>query len=647
MSIIRHRFLSIAFTITLFIINNNPLVLVVILLGSCIYHWQFMKCYTFYLFLFLILFLYLHQSHVEIMDHHTLRIEEIRNNYTIASNGKNKCILYNVKGVSLYDIIEVKGEYKEVSSNKNRNTFQFDTYLKRKNIYSSMYVTSYKTITKSKHMKAKLYNHIDAIKNESIKVYMQKVFYRIEEDKHEYSYFIYASGLHVSYLILLLSKTFKINYHITGLVFSFAMMMLFPIAAYMHRIFFFSLIPLLFTKLHKREQLGISMIALYWVNASIVYEISFIIPVAFRLISCFDVSKVAMKLKQFLVLIPIQLSFFHELNLISLICFPIMRMISSILFLFSILALILNGLFPILSILIQVQEYFIAFLSSSYKIIGKPYLLWIILWVVVSIQYITYKQSKQAIILVLLLLFQWNMKLLTPFGEITYIDVGQGDCILIREPSNGEVMLIDVAGKINQNIPEAIIYPVLKAKGIHHIDKIVITHDDYDHHGGFDDLKKLILVKEVIYDKQDIHLKHLRFNAFQRENAKDENDKSIILYSHINKLNYLFMGDASVQVEKEFIDLYNKLEIDILKAGHHGSRTSSSLSFIHQIRPMITVISSGRNNLYNHPHDEVIDLLAKENSAVMNTQMQGSISIYFHPFFNVLVNGDNSVAFLP
>ena len=177
------------------------------------------------------------------------------------------------------------------------------------------------------------------------------------------------------------------------------------------------------------------------------------------------------------------------------------------------------------------------------------------------------------------------------------------------------------------------------------IDYVLITHDDYDHCGGLKSLQTLIKIDQVITNKQNIQLKKLSFSAYQSEDAKDENDKSIILYSKINGLHYLFMGDASKEVEKEFIAKYNQLRIDVLKVGHHGSNTSSDANFIAQIQPKISVISSGRNSRYHHPHQEVINILNTQQSFIVNTQHNGSFSILYSVFGNVMMTGDGAILF--
>lgn len=111
--------------------------------------------------------------------------------------------------------------------------------------------------------------------------------------------------------------------------------------------------------------------------------------------------------------------------------------------------------------------------------------------------------------------------------------------------------------------------------------------------------------------------------SLNHELYDNENDNSIVLYTSINGLKLLFMGDAGVDVEASLIDIYNISNIDILKVGHHGSNTSTSLEFINYINPKYSIISVGRNNRYNHPKDEVLDILKYTN--IYRTDKDGSV----------------------
>ena len=105
----------------------------------------------------------------------------------------------------------------------------------------------------------------------------------------------------------------------------------------------------------------------------------------------------------------------------------------------------------------------------------------------------------------------------------------------------------------------------------------------------------------------------------------NENDNSLVLYFEILGKKILLMGDAGVNVEKNILEEYNIKNIDILKVGHHGSKTSSNQCFIDKINPKYSIISVGRNNRYNHPNEEVIKRL--ENSKVYRTDKDGTVEI--------------------
>lgn len=146
---------------------------------------------------------------------------------------------------------------------------------------------------------------------------------------------------------------------------------------------------------------------------------------------------------------------------------------------------------------------------------------------------------------------------------------------------------------------------------------------------------------------QDIELNNIDLKNISLKNEyEDKNDNSILYFTVIDDIRYLFMGDAGIQKEYELMDAYNTLEADIIKIGHHGSKSSTSLSFITQIHPLISVISSGKNNYYNHPHQEVLENLHKVNSYIVNTQDSGSISIYSNRFIKFMITGGREFAII-
>ena len=147
--------------------------------------------------------------------------------------------------------------------------------------------------------------------------------------------------------------------------------------------------------------------------------------------------------------------------------------------------------------------------------------------------------------------------------------------------------------------------------------------------GEYNDLEKELI--KVLNKKKIPHyscIKELNIdkNKLYFLNNKDygnENDNSSVIYTELNKYKFLFMGDASVEVEKDLIEKYNLQNVDVLKVGHHGSKTSSSEPFIDEINPKYSIISVGKNNRYGHPNDSVLDNL--ENSKIYRTDEDGSI----------------------
>ena len=143
-------------------------------------------------------------------------------------------------------------------------------------------------------------------------------------------------------------------------------------------------------------------------------------------------------------------------------------------------------------------------------------------------------------------------------------------------------------------------------------------------------MTELIIKQKNIPYYQNINKINLENSKLEFLNYKEydnENDNSNIIYIVINNTKLLFMGDAGAEVEEDLLKEYNLKDIDILKVGHHGSKTSSSKKFINSINPKYSIISVGENNSYGHPNKEVLDNLA--NSIIYRTDLDGSVKFTF------------------
>ena len=129
-------------------------------------------------------------------------------------------------------------------------------------------------------------------------------------------------------------------------------------------------------------------------------------------------------------------------------------------------------------------------------------------------------------------------------------------------------------------------------------------------------IKHYSCIKELKIDNNKLHF-------LQTSIYDNENDNSNVIYTEIEGYKLMFMGDASIITEKEILSKYNLPDIDVLKVGHHGSKTSSSIDFIDVINPKYSIISVGKKNRYGHPNNEVLDVLS--NSKIYRTDQDGSV----------------------
>ena len=178
--------------------------------------------------------------------------------------------------------------------------------------------------------------------------------------------------------------------------------------------------------------------------------------------------------------------------------------------------------------------------------------------------------------------------------------------------------------------------------------KRMSPHGDFDHMGEAVNLVNNFKVEKVIFNCGEFNdleqelikvlnkkkipyyscIKELNIddNKLYFLNSKlydNENDNSSVIYAKLDNRKFLFMGDAGVEVEEDLIEKYNLKDIDVLKVGHHGSKTSSSEEFIDNITPKYSIISVGKNNRYGHPNKEVLNNL--QDSKGYRTDQDGSI----------------------
>ncbi|MCM1991983.1 MBL fold metallo-hydrolase [Oceanirhabdus seepicola] len=233
--------------------------------------------------------------------------------------------------------------------------------------------------------------------------------------------------------------------------------------------------------------------------------------------------------------------------------------------------------------------------------------------------------------------------------KVHYIDVGQADAILIEQ--EGKYMLIDAGN----NDDKEILLSYLKSNGVKRLEYVIGTHPHEDHIGSLDAVIEKFEIGKVLMPKvthttktfkdvvSETKKKGLKFTtpkigdtfelgegkftvlAPNSSEYKDLNEYSIVIRFEYGNRSFMFTGDAEAHSEKEIINNGLELRSDVLKAGHHGSRSSSSNEFLKKVKPKYAIISCGKDNDYGHPHKEIIERYNKLGIKMLRTDKLGTI----------------------
>jgi competence protein ComEC len=247
--------------------------------------------------------------------------------------------------------------------------------------------------------------------------------------------------------------------------------------------------------------------------------------------------------------------------------------------------------------------------------------------------------------------------------RVTYLDVGQGDAALVEFPT-GEHILVDAGPKtFSYDAGEKVIVPFLKRHGISQLDAIVISHPHDDHVGGapfvirslsvaqsidagqreqsnifydYEKLGKTLPHKEVSAGMELLHIPNARLYVLDpissfldkdsTDGYSDLNNSSVVFKLQYGTTSFLFVGDAEKPVEHHLDAVYGSfLKSDVLKAGHHGSSTSSTDEFLANVHPSEVVVSVGKFNKFHHPSRRVIERFQQIGADIHRTDEEGAV----------------------
>lgn len=601
----------------------------------------------------------------------TIYFDNIIGKYYVDNNEKVKEFKDNY---SFGDKIYIEGEISVPNNNTIPNNFNYKDYLYHKYIYYIIKIDKIKMISKNDNIflniKNSIYKRIDKIKynNYLYAFILGKSYYIDSEVLNNYkingiTHLFALSGLHVSMfssIILFILKKIKLSeklsYFITSLFLIFFAFIASFTPSIIRSVLFFilsSINNVYYLYIKPKYLLYIVFSILIFINPFYIYDTGFILSfcISFFILLFNEKNKINNNLLSILVIsilstlssLPIIINMSYEINILGFINnLFFIPYVTYIVFPLSIIVVFISKLSFILNFLIIIMEYVSKVSSNIFNIkliFPKMSLFLIIIYYVLLILIVKKINLKKIFIIYLsFLYFRCDFD---KNNYVYFIDVGQGDSALIVTKNNKSV-LIDTGGKVGSNysLMKSNVIPFFKSIGIRKLDYLFITHGDYDHAGYGIDLVNNFNVKNRFTNKgkynsleKKLNIKSFNNNYIKIDNVEiyslnskiynNENSDSLVLLVIIDNYKLLFMGDASINTEKDIMNNYDIGDVFILKVGHHGSKTSSSEEFINSVNPKYSIISVGKNNKFGHPNKEVLDNLS--NSKIYRTDIDGSI----------------------
>lgn len=605
-------------------------------------------------------------------------LEKVKVKYAIMDTEIKEKLCYGCK-------ILIKGEMQQIDNNTVPNNFNYREYLEKHKIYHMMKATEVIFLEKEVNFLYKIKNmvvkRVTKIDNSG---YMKGF---ILGDKSEIEYYtkyqtlgiahLFAiSGMHIglfsTFLLKILYKLgdkskylfvilFLLLYgFIVGFTPSIKRCLLFFILNCINKLFKLNLSSL------KVFTLTISLLILFDVN--LIYDVGFLYSVftvggiilnqAYINKGNYWVKSLKLSYIAFLFSLPIALHNFYVVNFLAIIYnLFYVPFVSLIMYPLCLLSFIISPLERIFLVLVFIFEKVSGFLATIdfLTLYMKMSLFSMVLFYLCLVLIFKLGRKKYFVGLIISILLFYGRVLLDANWYIYYFDVGQGDCALLISARQRKVIMIDTGGL--KSYDEASTYYVsdkiitfLHSRGIKKIDKVLLSHGDYDHMGDALNIIQKVKVTEVIFNCgqyntlekdliKELQQRKIKYSACVKEvnvgktkmqflNTRvydNENDSSSVIYMNYNSYKFLFMGDAGTVREQDLLKQYNLAKIDFLKVGHHGSNTSTSEEFIKKIMPTYAIISVGKNNRYGHPKDSVLALLDK--SKIYRTDLNGSIEV--------------------
>lgn len=579
-------------------------------------------------------------------------ITKVSNKYDYVKTQNYIIKLYNDYDFHFNDHVSLYIEYIDINKNSNDNAFNEELYLKGEKVEAK---ASLKSVINVKHRKT-LYHFIeDRLSDNEIVQGYQRLFLlgeRSQEIDEEYQvlsdlslvHLFALSGMHITILYSLISGLIgllfnkKTTQYLSYLIIGFYVFSI-PFSLSLMRAFYTMLLYDILKKyLNKLDIYAILLILSLLYNPYYIYNISFIFSYFIYLIVLFTKELKNSFFYIYLSTLPIVLYLNYEFSILTVLSSDILNPFIEVFYTVNCLSVVFPFLEPILAICVNCLNHIVNFLDyvSFRFIVGKPNISFFVFYYIIYVLILFRKSQKRKVIthigILASLVFSFGFfNHYKIYGQVTMIDVGQGDCTLIRLPMNKGNILIDTGGNKDYDIATSTIIPYLKSIGISKLDYVYISHNDYDHNGALESLISHFPVNHLIENYEKYRkVYNVEIEMINHSYFTDSNDNSLIMHIKMPSMTLLFMGDASVEVEKEIVEGEENLSSDIIKIGHHGSQTSTSALLLDKVKPKVAMIGVKKNNIYNHPSNQVIERLERKGIKILRTDIHGMFHIRYY-----------------
>ena len=565
------------------------------------------------------------------------KVISVSSSYAVFRTADTRFILYTDDPLQLDSEYTFETEFSRVRSSSSFFGFSFENYCRHNGIYYCGKPKNIKLHKENRTVRSFLQKKINERENEKERKVLYRTLLNVSDSSMEDDWLLEGgfsfSGILLFSQILLSRFLDKRKGKKVQLVLDMFLLLMFglPVTVMIRLIsdIFF------FTDCDSYEKTAFTLVTVLLWNPAVIYSFAFQVIASMKLCSLFAKKN---RFPSMCMLLVMESLNYNRMNPVRTLLFRPVVMYSGFLWFYGMVTVLCGMNYSeFLLVAGKILSSFLSFFNVPGSVKGLG-LFFFFLLILTFHKDSKYFQKVYAVLLVFQL-----AGLFHPFMEMSVINVGQGDAIYLKGPFHTADILIDTGKPKAYSALDAF----LKAKGVRKIDELIITHSDDDHSGNMDIIQKTYKVNHLTEDHKDktevwpFVLYDL--NTLENEN---ENQSSIMNYFSINGLKVMLCGDGDEVSEKAILKKYESLDVDVLKAGHHGSATSSCGKFLDTVKPEMTLFSAGSPSIYHHPSNAVLNRMKERHISYLNTYEDGDMTILCLPFCNLLLTSSGYVTVL-